>query len=140
MKVGFTGTREGMSLNQIAHFIPLVADVTINGMTLEEFHHGMCIGADEQAEEFIRRCFPSVRIVGHPPIQRRYISAKSKPDRTLPPREYIARNHKIVDSVDLLIGCPRGPEELRSGTWSTIRYATSCRLKRPSLVIKLIPR
>lgn len=140
MIVGFTGTREGMSLNQIAHFIPVIAEVTINGMALTEFHHGMCIGADEQAEEFIRRCFPSVRIVGHPPINRRYISTKCAPHRILPPREYIARNHKIVDASDVLVATPRGKEELRSGTWATIRYASTCRLKRPNLTIKLIPR
>lgn len=140
MIVGFTGTQEGMSLNQIAHFIPTLAEVTINGALLDEFHHGLCIGADEQAEEFVRRCFPSARIVGHPPINRLKMSKTCQPHHILQPREYLVRNRKIVDRSDVLIACPRGPEVTRSGTWSTVRYATTCRLKRPSLIIKLIPR
>jgi outer membrane protein insertion porin family len=33
------------------------------------------------------------------------------------------RNRAIVDSCDVLIACPKGPEEQRSGTWATVRYA-----------------
>lgn len=40
------------------------------------------------------------------------------------PAPYIVRDHAIVDEVQFLIGCPRKDiEELRSGTWATIRYA-----------------
>ena len=38
---------------------------------------------------------------------------------------YLERNRKIVDNSDMLLAAPAGPEaeHLRSGTWSTIRYA-----------------
>lgn len=39
----------------------------------------------------------------------------------LPPLE---RNHRIVDACDVLIACPKdAQEQLRSGTWATVRYA-----------------
>lgn len=37
----------------------------------------------------------------------------------LPPLE---RNRVIVNSVDILLVGPKGPEELRSDTWSCVRY------------------
>ena len=44
----------------------------------------------------------------------------------LPP---LVRNHKIVGAVHLLIATPKtDKEELRSGTWATIRYAKKVRL------------
>jgi hypothetical protein len=37
---------------------------------------------------------------------------------------HLQRNRNIVDAVQVMIACPRGfEEELRSGTWATIRYA-----------------
>src|SRR5258706_311318 len=44
-------------------------------------------------------------------------------DVMLPAKDYIARNHDIVDDTDILYACPDGPEKVRSGTWATIRYA-----------------
>jgi len=38
-------------------------------------------------------------------------------------KPYPVRNRDIVDESDMMVACPGGPEELRSGTWSTIRYA-----------------
>jgi hypothetical protein len=118
MNVGFTGTQLGMSPNQMAQFLPRFAFYLPT-----VFHHGMCIGADEQAEEFVLRCFPHVIIYGHMPINRSKVSMKCRPHHFLQPREYLERNKKIVDRSDVLLAAPKGPEELRSGTWSTIRYA-----------------
>jgi len=40
------------------------------------------------------------------------------------PKPYLERNHNIVDESELLIACPKSKEEeLRSGTWATVRYA-----------------
>ena len=40
------------------------------------------------------------------------------------PAPYLERNKEIVASSNLLIACPVGDkEELRSGTWSTVRFA-----------------
>lgn len=42
----------------------------------------------------------------------------------LPAKDYLARNHDIVDAAGLLIAAPSGPaEKRRSGTWATVRHA-----------------
>lgn len=46
------------------------------------------------------------------------------------PGPYLWRNHQIVDATSALIAAPFGfEEELRSGTWATVRYAR--KLGRP---------
>ena len=40
------------------------------------------------------------------------------------PKDYLERNHDIVDETDMLIATPGEEQEVqRSGTWATIRYA-----------------
>ena len=124
MKIGFTGTRDGMTARQIS----MLRDMFILGRLkskIEEFHHGLCVGSDEQAAELVSTQFPDVRIVCHPPINRTFESRIVKPDWVVLPRmDYMERNHSIVDSCDILVAAPDSYiEKLRSGTWSTVRYA-----------------
>lgn len=87
----------------------------------EEFHHGDCVGADEQAHSIATNLVENVVI--HPPINdnlRAFCEAKT----ILPKRDYLDRNRDIVDACDLLVAAPRSRYEImRSGTWATIRYA-----------------
>jgi hypothetical protein len=47
---------------------------------------------------------------------------------------YLNRNKAIVYAADVVLGCPKGrEEELRSGTWSTMRYAH--KLNKPRVMI-----
>jgi hypothetical protein len=62
MKIGFTGSREGMSTHQKEQFV-----LKLNELGVTEFHHGDCAGADAQAHDIIREFFPNVKIVVHPP-------------------------------------------------------------------------
>ena len=56
-------------------------------------------------------------------------------DQTLPPKDYLDRNHDIVDQTDLLIATPKeNTEVLRSGTWATIRYAK--KINKPTWIIE----
>ena len=115
-KVGFTGTQHGMTSEQLDQVKVLI--LAIEGT---EFHHGDCIGADEQAALVAKDS--SYRVVGHPPTtssKRAYFNS----DEEFTPESYLNRNHTIVDETEILIAAPRNPvEKLRSGTWSTIRYA-----------------
>lgn len=125
MKVGFTGTADGMTLAQ-----KRALRGVMNSIRMGEFHHGSCVGADAQAHHLaLGRCEVHV----HPSTLR----AKTAPClgyRMYPPRPPLDRNHDIVDATEMLIATPRGEdEELRSGTWATVRYAR--KKKRPIILV-----
>lgn len=116
MKIGFTGTQVGMTQQQTDEVHRL-----LRKFRAAEFHHGDCVGADQQAHG--EAMVLGVRTVIHPPVigaKRAYCPA----DETRPPKEYLLRNHDIVDETQVLIATPKEiTEQLRSGTWATIRYA-----------------
>lgn len=116
MKVGFTGTQRGMTETQAS---------TVKSLLLlnrcREFHHGDCIGADAQAHDIATAL--SLLTVSHPPIVN-LKRANKKADVILPAKDYLDRNRDIVRETDMLVATPGETEEqLRSGTWSTVRYA-----------------
>jgi hypothetical protein len=133
MKIGFTGTRHGMSFGQKDRLkrILLVEQVT-------EFHHGDCVGADDQADDVALEL--GIRVIVHPPLNdvfRAHVERKSyrkSPLIVLMEKDYILRNHDIVDSTDGLIVAPSSNEEtIRSGTWATYRYAKG---KKPLILLE----
>ena len=119
MKVGFTGTREGMTPEQKGSFQKLIKDL---GVT--ELHHGDCVGADSDAHDL-----SSVYIECH--IHPCYFShmrayKETKPEFVYPIKPPLERNKDIVNFSDALIATPKESYQvLRSGTWSTIRYANA---------------
>ena len=116
MIVGFTGTQYGMSEEQLLQCACVLKEL---GPT--EFHHGDCVGADEQANGIARAL--GIKTAGHPPFLRTK-RAYCKCDIWFAPKEYLDRNHDIVDICEHLIVAPRhNKEQLRSGTWATYRYA-----------------
>jgi len=120
--LGFTGTRGGMTISQRLEFITQWRRVETRFGPITSFHHGDCLGADAEAHDVakILMC-PFIDI--HPcnlPAQRAYREGNLV-RHPMPP---LVRNRHIVDDSDVIIGCPKGmEEELRSGTWATIRYA-----------------
>lgn len=87
-----------------------------------EFHHGDCVGADAEAHD-IAYLLQYFFIVLHPPINESKRAFKHA-DLTLKAFPYLDRNKHIVRDTNRLIATPAQKEEqLRSGTWSTIRYA-----------------
>lgn len=103
---------------------------------ISEFHHGDCIGADKEAHDIMVH---EHHIVIHPPSnpkKRAFCQGEHFCIEYRKPKDYISRNHDIVDETDMLIACPCGHSEvIRSGTWATIRYAT----KRGKLVFIIYP-
>ena len=114
-KIGFTGTRHGMSKEQLDAFKSI-----IKAKDTEEFHHGMCVGSDKQAHDFVKSV--GVKIVGHPPSFKKFM-AECECDIFMKPNDYLQRNKNIVDEAEMLIATPDCKEKVRSGTWSTVRYA-----------------
>ncbi|RYZ92416.1 MAG: hypothetical protein EOP06_04325 [Proteobacteria bacterium] len=117
--VGFTGSREGMSPEQLSAFRDLFPN-----LNAVEFHHGVCVGSDEQAHRLVKTLSPLTRVIGHPPIRKDYLAKISDCDYYEEPKDYLVRNKIICDRSTVMIATPNSfSEQLRSGTWSTIRYA-----------------
>jgi len=119
MRIGFTGTRKGMTNYQKNEVNKILLMNSLNGDQLI-FHHGGCDGADD---EFHLIACKYGQVIVHPGDTKQgkkyydnYITKLVKP--------YLERNKDIVNESDLLIACPKSfKEEMRSGTWATIRYA-----------------
>lgn len=120
MRVGFTGTREGMAVQQFVAFVMAMPA----GMTW--FRHGCCLGADEEAVRHVNDMVPRPSIFGAPSnigSQTSEFALSVSDDTTGEFSDPLERNRVIVDGCDLLIAAPKGPEERRSGTWATVRHA-----------------
>jgi hypothetical protein len=118
MKVGFTGTRNGMTQAQRDGVA-----AALLALNPTEFHHGDCVGADAEVVMLLWQLFPSCRVVSHPPVDDR-LRARAASNFIMPPAPYLARNRNIVNATDILIGTPSTPTPQRKGgTWYTIRYA-----------------
>jgi hypothetical protein len=116
MTIGFTGTRKGLTGAQLASLKSILSDKV--GC---EFHHGDCIGADAQAHD-AAVCLGLIPVI-HPPTDRSARAFKSA-KRIEPCHDYLDRNKNIVYSSATLIAAPgETTEKLRSGTWSTVRFA-----------------
>ena len=105
IKVGFTGTRHGMSDEQSKEFEKL-----IKSMGISEFHHGMCVGADKQTHDIIK--INNIKIIGHPPTYKKFV-ANCSCHIIKESHDYLKRNKNIVDETDILIATPDVKEKLR---------------------------
>lgn len=123
-RVGFTGTQKGMTARQLAVLQDLLWE-----KEPVEFHHGDCIGADEQADA---NAISVCTVVIHPPTDSKKRAFCHQPLGSIVkfwtiirnPKPYLVRNHDIVDETTCLIATPRQMKPVkRSGTWSTVRYA-----------------
>lgn len=116
MIVGFTGSRDGM--NDFQHCA--VEELLIK-LQPSQFHHGDCLGADAEAHAIAYEL--DIYTVIHPPIKDIY-RAFCEGSEVRESKEYIKRNHDIVNEADILLAAPnQNSESLRSGTWATVRYA-----------------
>ena len=115
MKIGFTGTRKGMTAIQFDKIKELIDKLDVSEVNL-----GDCVGADDQ---MFSLCYSrGIKTIGHPPIDDK-LRAFCRYDEEKEPKYFTHRNKAIVDNSDLIIATPKGFESVRSGTWQTIRYA-----------------
>ena len=105
----------------------------LTGTGASAFHHGDCVGADEEFHTLVRLFFPTVPVLIHPPTVDTH-RAFCEGGSILPAAPYLKRNRNIVDLSTWMIAVPgERTEQLRSGTWSTIRYAR--KEGKPMLII-----
>lgn len=112
-RVGFTGTRRGMSEAQRRQLVAVLCQLYARRLPMAEFHHGDGDGADQEAAALAvgEVGVPETGVIKHPP-------------KAFTAKELLARNREIVDCVSVLVAAPlHDKEELRSGTWATVRYA-----------------
>lgn len=123
--IGFTGTQNGMTPIQCQHVYHIILS------TMGDFiaHHGDCTGADAQFDSIVK-CFGRCRgIVYHIPDNdsKRAFCMKNVPPHlsdVRQPKPYLERNKDIVNECLFLIATPKEEAmQVRSGTWSTYRYA-----------------
>lgn len=118
-KLGVSATQYGMTNPQRQQWIKWVME---NG-PWSAFHHGDCIGGDEEAFWMIREVFPNLRTVAWPgdnSSKRAYTPS----DLVMAVQPNLQRNRCIAEIADVLVAAPNTPYEvIRSGTWTTIRYA-----------------
>lgn len=119
--LGFTGTRNGLDRRQA---IALSRKLNqLRDLGYEWFHHGDCIGADEDAH--YRAKSEGFKTHGHPPINDTY-RAHCRFDKVEAPVSFRERNAAIVDRCDILIVCPKSaafPDVTRGGTLMTYNIA-----------------
>lgn len=131
MKIGVTGSRNGATPRQISRLAIVLKNYIYNNIGPYyrpqaepiELHHGCCYGVDEITAYLAHMM--GYQVFGHPPTNPSYVStlAINSSHTMYPAKEYLDRNKDIVEITDVLIVVPDGPEHLRSGTWSTKRYA-----------------
>ena len=122
--VGFTGTRLGLESKQRFALRTMLGLIHSQGGIW--FHHGDCIGADEEAHIIARALGFKIHI--HPPTDPKYQSLFTKQFEAMTePRPYMVRNQDIIDYCNILVACPQqfpyNPQPQRSGTWSTVYKA-----------------
>lgn len=121
LKIGITGTQDGLTSFQQDKFRQIL---TVFEKQIEQIHHGDCVGADSIAHDISINEF-SLKIVIHPPNNPTKRAYKKDFFQINKEKDYLERNKEIVKQTDFLIAFPKNIEGelLRSGTWSTVRYA-----------------
>jgi hypothetical protein len=126
MRIGFTGTQRGMTERQRQ-----ALSCVLDELHASAFHHGDCIGADAETHDIAAAM--GCEIVIHPPVTETKRAWKPAP-QIHAPKPYLDRNRDIVRATEMLVAAPaQDIEQLRSGTWSTVRFAG--KVGRPVWVI-----
>lgn len=117
--VGITATRKGC--NQDQKDALEITLLYLRGKGYSWFHHGDCVGGDQDGHDLAIKGGYDIWV--HPP-DNPSLRAFCCFDKSSPSKPYLVRNQDIIDKSDILIACPaEKKEQLRSGTWSTVRKA-----------------
>lgn len=119
--LSFSGTQAGMTEPQL---LGTMGFLVLSGCV--QVHHGDCIGADEQFHYLCQALRPSrgLAIIVHPPINDSKRAWVKGATLTVAAKPYLERNRDVVNAGDVLLATPKeDAETVRSGTWTTIRYA-----------------
>lgn len=120
MNFTFSGTLRGMTIAQ--QFGVMRAFMRLEGYKI--IHHGGATGADEQAhtisERFLFERHIHWSMIADKRMKVTYRAADDVEYAPLPP---LKRNRVMIDASTWLIAAPATRQEMRCGTWATVRYA-----------------
>ena len=137
MKIGITGTREGMSEYQVREVYDILNRINTNCRTHDvkpSFHHGDCLGVDVEAAAIAKSL--GYTINGHPPSASN-MRGFFQSDFNCEPAGYLQRDRAIVDTCDFLLVVPLQMEwQPKGGTWYTHDYAA----KKNKPLVVIFPR
>lgn len=138
--IAVTGTRKGMTQLQKYWFLTILPNCP------DELMHGGAEGADEDADTLFGafEAFGSLaaqtalykKVSVYPCNEARFSYWLKKPEpriinQILPP---LVRNELMVKRCSFLVATPASQfEQIRSGTWATIRYAR--KTKKPGAIV-----
>lgn len=125
MNISITGTRRGMTQEQRKFMTDILDNTT-------RLVHGGADGADHECHEIFAHPEFTVVYPSNHTQWKRYISESL---RCLhPPIAPLERNRLIVRAAPILYAMPGTmQEQLRSGTWATIRFARNT--NRPHVIV-----
>lgn len=126
MTIAVTGTSRGATRGQLEQARDFLRAMFIKGY--RRLRHGDCIGFDSQVARIAKELgYYVIAHPGHPskkPTETKYRAFTDFNDEVLPVKEFIKRDHDMVDGARLLLAAPYQDYEVnRSGTWATVRYA-----------------
>lgn len=127
MKIGFTGTRNGMNEIQAKTLVQLFTGFREFDKKITEFYLGDCVGADMQSGHLIfkhaKNPFKCYLLPSDIPSMQGHLEIHY-PCVRLPPKPPLERDVDLVISIEILFATPKeNIEQIRSGTWYTIRQA-----------------
>lgn len=133
--VGFSGSRLGMNQAQSHAVYDFLRLNYIEHFKEGElwFHHGLCIGADEESHKIARNL--GYKIHGHPSLDTKFTAKFDLQEFDMMDLAYSyhGRNQRINHACRILIATPYYKHQSHGGTWYTINHARVCR--RPHMVI-----
>jgi hypothetical protein len=125
--LGFTGSKDRITPIQVDVLYDLMVKLRNKGFLW--MHNGDCITSDQTAGLLWSSHKIGGMLMLHPPSNPS-LRANLVADIVCEPRDYIHRDRHIVLCSELIIATPQTSyEEIRSGTWTTVRYARKQRRK-----------
>jgi hypothetical protein len=122
--VASTGTQLGMTLLQQRVVGRMLAKLLQRHRDRLYVVHGDCVGSDAMCDALCAAYQIRRGIYPSDVESKRAHRERNGAEVLRPPSPPLERNGRIVSSSDLLIATPKShEEELRSGTWATVRCA-----------------
>jgi hypothetical protein len=144
MNIGFTGTSRRMLSTKQKEALREILERRPKARLI----HGGAVGADDYADELAaslhidRVVFPASNVKSCQRVPEARLRSRTGSTVTImPARPALERNKDIVHFCDILLAMPgqATAEMLRSGTWSTVRYARKHWHNDPDRIKLVIP-